>query len=336
MNRNIFSVVLCVLPLMRSFQAEAQQPKSIPRIGYLSRDLHPADSRAPTPRNLEAFRQGLQELGYIEGKNIIVEYRYAEGRFERWPALAEELVRLKVEIIVANDFTTVRAARKVTTTIPIIVTGGMDPVGSGFVASLARPGGNVTGLTSLAVELVGKRLGLVKEIVPKVSRFAFLTPDAETVASKAMFEDGQAAAKALGIKFQLVEAKGQDLDIDGAFRVVVKERIGAVITSPSPRLSLSLHRKKILQLLEQNRMPAIHPSPEWVDGGGLMYYGANFPDLHRRAATYVEKILKGAKPADLPVEQPTKFELVINLKAAKQIGVTIPPNVLARANNVIK
>ena len=336
MNRNIFSVVLCVLPLMRSFQAEAQQPKSIPRIGYLSRDLHPADSRAPAPRNLEAFRQGLQELGYIEGKNIIVEYRYAEGRFERWPALAEKLVRLKVEIIVANDFTTVRAARKVTTTIPIIVTGGMDPVGSGFVASLARPGGNVTGLTSLAVELVGKRLELLKEVVPKVSRFAFLTPDAEAAASKAMFEDGQAAAKTLGVKFQLVEVKGQDPDIDGAFRVMVNERIGAVITSPAPRFNLSLHRKRILQLLEKARTPAIHPSAEWVDAGGLMYYGANTPDLHRRAAIYVDKILRGAKPADLPVEQPTKFDLAINLKAARQIGLTIPPNVLARADKVIK
>src|SRR5262249_13038178 len=200
----------------------------------------------------------------IEGKNIIVEYRYAEGRFERWPALAEELVRLKVEIIVANDFTTVRAARKVTTTIPIIVTGGMDPVGSGFVASLARPGGNVTGLTSLAVELVGKRLELLKEVVPKVSRFTFLTPDAEAAASKAMFEDGQAAAKTLGVKFQLVEVKGQDPDIDGAFRVMVNERIGAVITSPAPRFNLSLHRKRILQLLEKARTPAIHPSAEWV------------------------------------------------------------------------
>jgi putative tryptophan/tyrosine transport system substrate-binding protein len=336
MKTKITLLTLCAMLLVLCLPAAAQQVKSVPRIGYLSRDLHPADSRAPAPRNLEAFRQGLRELGYIEGKNIIVEYRYAEGRFERWPALAEELVRLKVEIIVANDFTTVRAARKASAIIPIVVTGGMDPVGSGFVASLARPGGNVTGLTGLSVELVGKRLELLKEVVPKVSRFAFLTPDADTAASKAMFEDGQAAAKTLGVKFQLVEVKGQDPDIDGAFRVVVKERIGALITSPSPRLSLSLHRKKILQLLEQNRMPAIHPSPEWVDAGGLMYYGANFPDLHRRAATYVDKILKGANPADLPVEQPTKFELVINLKAAKQIGVTIPPNVLARANNVIR
>jgi putative ABC transport system substrate-binding protein len=315
--------------------AEAQQPGKVARIGYLSRDLHPADSRAPAPRNLEAFRQGLQELGYIEGKNIIIEYRYADLRFERLPALAEELVRLKVEIIVAESFTTVRAVRKVTTTIPIVVTGGMDPVGSGFVASLSRPGGNVTGLSNYSVELLGKRLELLKEVVPKVSRFVFLN-DTDSAPSKAMFKDGQAAAKTLGVKFQLVEVKAQDPDFESAFRVMVKERIGAVITSPSPRLSLSLHRKRILQLLEQARMPAIHPSAAWVEAGGLMYYGANIPDLYRRAATYVDKILKGTKPADLPVEQPMKFDFVINLKAAKQIGLAVPPNVLARADKVIK
>jgi putative tryptophan/tyrosine transport system substrate-binding protein len=336
MNKKFVCFALTVLRLALGVPAEAQQAKSVPKIGYLSRDLHPSDSRAPAPRNLEAFRQGLRELGYVEGKNIIVEYRYAEGRFERLPALAEELVRLKVEIIVAEVFTTVRAVRKVSTTIPIVVTGGIDPVESGFVASLARPGGNVTGLTTLSRELVGKRLELLKEVVPKVSRFAFLTPDAETAASKAMFEDGQAAAKTLGVKFQLVEVKGQDPDIDGAFRVMIKERIGAVITSPSPRLTLSLHQKSILQLLEQNRMPAIHPNVAFIDDGGLRYYGANLPDLHGRGATYVDKILKGAKPADLPVEQPTKFDLIINLKVARQIGLTIPPNVLARADRVIK
>ena len=321
--------------LLTTVSAEAQQTKNAPRIGYLSRELHPSDSRAPAPRNLEAFRQGLQELGYIEGKNIIIEYRYAEGRLERLPALAEELVRLKVDIIIADNFTTVRAFRKVTTTIPIVVTGGIDPVQSGFVASLARPGGSVTGLSNFAVELLGKRLELLKEVVPKVTRFAFLN-DAEGASSKAMFDDAQVAAKTLGVKFQLVEVKAQDPDIDGAFRVMVKERVGGLITSSSPRLNFTLYRKKILQLLEQARMPAIHPSAEWVDAGGLMYYAANIPDLYRRAATYIDKILKGAKPADLPVEQPTKFELVINLKTAKQIGVTIPPNVLTRADRVIK
>jgi putative ABC transport system substrate-binding protein len=334
-KRIITTLALCALLIAHSFPADAQQPKSIPRIGYLSREIHPSDSRAPAPVNLEAFRQGLQELGYIEGKNIIIEYRYAEGRFERLPALAEELVRLKVDIIIADNFITVRAFRKVTTSIPIVVTGGNDPVTSGFVASLARPGGNVTGLSNFAVELLGKRLELLREVVPKVVHFAFLN-DAESASSKAMFDDAQVAAKTLGVKFQLVEVKAQDPDIDGAFRVMVKERIGALIMSSSPRLNFSLYRKKILQLLEQAHMPAMHPTVEWVNAGGLMYYGANIPDLYRRAASYVDKILKGAKPADLPVEQPTKFDFVINLKAAKQIGLVIPPNVLARADRVIR
>ena len=335
MRKKVSRLVMCALFLALSDPAQAQQTKSIPRIGYLSRDLHPSDSRAPAPVNLEAFRQGLRELGYIEGKTIIIEYRYAEGRFERLPALAEELVRLKVDIIVADNFTTVRAIRKVTTTIPIVVTGGQDPVGSGFVASLARPGGNVTGLTSLVVELLGKRLGLLKEVVPKVSRFAFLN-DTESLSSKATFEDAQVTAKTLGVKFQLVEVKAQDPDFDGAFRVMVKERIGALITPTSPRLALSLHRKRIVQLLEQARMPAIHSSAEWIDAGGLMYYGANIPDLYRRAAVHVDKILKGQKPADIPVEQPMKFELIISLIAAKKIGLTVPPNVLVRADRVIR
>jgi len=334
MMKRLLWLVSLLLLAIGTF-AEAQQAGKVARIGYLSRDLHPSDSRAPSDRRIEAFREGLRQLGYIEGKNIIIEYRYAEGRFERLPALAEELVRLKVEIIVADNFITVRAVRKVTTTIPIVVTGGMDPIESGFVASLARPGGNVTGLSNLTLELIGQRLELLKEVVPRVSRFAFLN-DTESLSSKAMFEDAQVTAKTLGVKFQLVEVKAQDPDIDGAFRFMVKDRIGAVITSPNPRLGLSLHRKRILQLLEQARMPAIHPSAEWVDAGGLMYYGANIPDLYRRAAIYVDKILKGANPADLPVEQPTKFEFIVNLKAAKQIGVTIPPNVLARADRVIK
>jgi ABC-type uncharacterized transport system substrate-binding protein len=251
------------------------------------------------------------------------------------PALAEELVRLKVDIIVADTSTSARTAQKITTTIPIVIAAGADPTGRAGVASLARPGGNVTGLTSYSPELLGKRVELLKEVVPKVSRFAFLN-DAGGVASKAMFKDAQVAAQALGIKLQLVEVKDQDPDIDGAFRAIVKERIGGLVTSSSPRLNLSLHRKRILELLAKNRIPAVHPTVTFMDDGGLMYYGANVSDLNRRAATYVDKLLKGAKPADLPVEQPQKFELVINLKAAKQIGLTIPPNVLARADKVIK
>jgi len=331
----VVSVLVLVLLLAVAIKADAQQTKSVPKIGYLSRDLHPSDSRAATPVNLEAFRHGLRELGYVEGKNIVIEYRFAEGRFERLPALAEELVRLKVDIIVTDVFTSARAVRKVTTTIPIVVTGGTDPVGTGLVVSLARPGGNVTGLTGYTVELLGKRLELMKEAVPKVSRVGFLN-DVESTGSKAMFDDAQGAAKSFGIKFQLVEVKAQDPDIDGAFRLMVKDRIGAVIISPSPRLGLSLHRKKILRLVEQNHMPAMYGSVGWVEDGGLMYYGPNTADLARRGATYVDKILKGTKPADLPVEQPTKFQFIINLKAAKQIGLTIPPNVLARADKVIR
>ena len=205
----------------------------------------------------------------------------------------------------------------------------------GFWLVSPTRGGNVTGLSNYAVELLGKRLELMKEVVPKVSAFAFLN-DTDGAGSKAMFKNADVAAKSLGVKFQLIEVKAANPDLDGAFRVIIKERIGAVITSPSPRLGLTLYRKRILELLEQNRILAIHPSVPWVEDGGLMYYGANIPDLFRRAATYVDKILKGTKPADLPVEQPTKFELITNLKTAKQIGLTIPPNVLARADKVIR
>jgi putative ABC transport system substrate-binding protein len=333
MRKRFFGFALCTMLFALCVSAEAQQPKSVPRIGFLSRDLHPSDSRAPLPRNLEAFRQGLQQLGYVEGKNIFIEYRFAEGRFERFPALAEEVVRLKVDIIVADSCLLARAAKKATTMVPIIVTNCANL--EGLIASLARPGGNVTGLTNLTAELLGKRVELLRETVPKVSRFAFLN-DAEGVASKSMFKDAQVAVQALGVKLQLVEVKAPNPDLEGAFRVMVKERIGALVTSPAPLISLRLHQKKIVELLEQARMPAIHPSVSWIDAGGLMSYGANSPDMFRRAATYVDKILKGAKPADLPVEQPMKFELIINLKAAKQIGLTIPPNVLARADRVIK
>jgi ABC-type uncharacterized transport system substrate-binding protein len=336
MKAKILVYALPVLILSTIHLAEAQQPKGVPRIGVLSRGLHPSDSREPSPHNFEAFRQGLRELGYIEGKNIIIESRYAEGRFERFPALAEELVLLKVEIIVVDSFTTASAVKKVTTTIPIVVAGGATQIGSGLVASLARPGGNVTGLTNISTELLGKRLELLKEVVSKVTRFAFLS-DSDSEGSKAMFKETQVAAQTLGVKFQLVEVKAQDNpDFDGAFRLMAKERIGAIIISPSPRLNLSLHQKRILELLEQARMPAMHPNVSWMDDGGLMYYGANSRDLYRRAATYVDKILKGEMPADLPVEQPKKFEFIINLKTAKQIGLTIPPNVLARADKVFK
>ena len=282
---------------------------------------------------MEFFRQGLRELGYIEGKNLIIEYRYAEGRPERLPALAEELVRLKVDIIVTDTAAPARAARKATSTIPIVMVSAGNPIQAGLVASLARPGGNVTGLTGLTSELHGKRVELLKEVVPKVTRFAFLDDDDRVEQSP--FKYAQEAAQTLAVRLDRVEVKTANPDFDGAFRMMAKERVGAVITSAG-FLSTTLHRKKILELLEQARIPAIHAEQSWVDDGGLMYYGVNSSDLYRRAATYVDKILKGTKPADLPVEQPTKFEFVINLKTAKQIGLTIPPNVLARADRVIR
>ena len=329
MNRKVFGGGLCAMLLALSVSVEAQQPAAkVSRIGFLT-----TGGEAASALRVEAFRQGLRELGYVEGKNIIIEYRYAEGRFERLPELAEELVRLKVDVLVVSSITVVRTARKVTATIPIVVAGAGDPIGSGLVATLARPGGNVTGLYIYSPELIGKRLELLKEVVPKVSRFAFLN-DTDSTASKSMFKDAQVAAQALAVQFQLIEVKGPNPDLEGAFQVMVKERIGALITSPGALITF--HLKKILELVEQNRIPAIHPDQQWVNAGGLMSYGANLVDLYHRAATYVDKILKGAKPADLPVEQPTKFELVINLKTAKQIGLTISPNVLARADRVIK
>ena len=334
MKNKFIGLALMLLLSALGVAAEAQQPGKVARIGYLSRDLHPADSRAPAPRNLEAFRQGLRELGYVEGKNITIEYRYADGRNERLPALAEELVRLRVDIIVADSIASARAAKKVASTIPIVMASVGDPIVAGLLSSLAQPGGNITGTTDYSAALLGKRLELLKEVVPKVSRFAFLN-DESSATSKPMFKEGEAAAQALGVKLQLIEVKFPDPDLEGAFRAMAKERIGALITG-SGTLGSSLHRKKILQLVEQARMPVIYTTEPWVTAGGLMYYGANDPDLFRRAATFVDKILKGAKPADLPVEQPMKFDLGINLKAAKQIGLTMPPNVLARADKVIK
>ena len=334
MRAKILVYALPILILAIIHLAEAQQPAGkIPRIGFLSRELHPSDSRAAETRYLEFFRQGLRELGYIEGKNLIIEYRYADGRPERLPALAEELVRLKVDIIVTDTAASARGARKATSTIPIVMVSAGNPIQAGLVASLARPGGNVTGLTGLISELHGKRVEILKEVVPKVTRFAFLDDDDRVEQSP--FKYAQEAAQALGVKLQRIEVKTSDPDLDRAFRMLAKERVGAVMTTAS-FISTTLPRKRILELVEQNRMPAIHPNTVWMDDGGLMYYGAHSPDLYRRAAIFVDKILKGAKPADLPVEQPTKFEFVINLKAAKQIGLTIPPNVLARADKIIK
>ena len=329
MIRRIFSLVLGALLLAWSHPAGAQQPAGkVPRIGFLT----PASASDPlTALRLDAFRQGLRDLGYVEGKNINIEYRYAEGKFERVQELADELVRLKIDVLVVSDSRTARAAKKLNATIPIVVTNIGDL--SGLVASLARPGGTVTGLYQYSPELLGKRLELLKEVVPKVTRFAFLY-DTASAGVRPMFKDAQLAAKALGVQFQVVEVNAQNLDFESAFRVMVKERVDALITEATPLLNF--HRKRILELVEQNRIPAMHSVQEWANTGGLMSYGSNRVEPYRRIAVYVDKILKGAKPADLPVEQPTKFELVINLKAAKQLGLTIPPNVLVRADRVIK
>ncbi len=289
-------------------------------------------SPAANATRIEALRQGLRELGYVEGKNIIIEWRYAEGKVDRLPSLAAQLVHLKVDLIVTAASPPTRAAKELTRTIPIVMAFDDDPVGSGFVASLARPGGNVTGLSSLALEIGGKQLELLKEIIPRLSRVAIL--GTSTVPQYAnVVKEIDLGAKAVDVKVQHLDVLNAS-DLENAFGAASKALAGAVLVIGSP--ILNSHRTQIVALAAKSRFPAIYSRPEYVQDGGLLYYGTSFPDLFRRAATYVDKILKGAKPADLPIEQPTKFELIINMKAAKQIGLTIPPNVLARADKVIK
>jgi putative ABC transport system substrate-binding protein len=310
--------------------AEAQQAAKVARIGYLSPNL------ASSPHLRDAFVQGLRDLGYVEGRNVVIEYRDAEAKLERLPALAAELVALKVDVIFVGGGTRVTlAAMQATKTIPIVFTGVGDPVESGLVTSLARPGGNVTGLSSLGPELVGKRLELLKQAVPGVDRVAVLwLPGAlGERTDKDMLTGADVAARALGVRLQFVEARGPD-EFARAFSDMSSARAGALTVLPSNRF-LREHRR-LVDLAAENRLPAVYTSREFVDAGGLMSYGANSVDLHRRAATYVDKILKGAKPGDLPVEQPRKFELVINLKAAKALGLTIPPSLLQRADQVIE
>jgi putative tryptophan/tyrosine transport system substrate-binding protein len=329
MKKNISYIAMGVLLCVLSIRVEAQQPiVKIPRIGFLTTA---SASDPQTTLRLNAFRQGLRDLGYFERKNINIEYRYAEGRFERLPELAEELVRLRVEILVVSSATVARAVQKSNVTIPIVAANMGDLVG--LVENLARPGSNVTGLTHISIELLGKRLELLKEVLPKVSRFMFLD-DATTYGYKGVAKETQSAAKALGVQLQVIDVTASNSRIENVFQTMVKERIGGFIIEATGRINLQ--QKKILALAEQNRLPAMHSDEEWVRAGGLMSYGTNLADLYRRAPTYVDKILKGAKPGDLPVEQPMKFDLVINLKAAKRIDVTIPPEVLARANRVIR
>jgi putative ABC transport system substrate-binding protein len=308
--------------------AEAQQPAKIPRIGYLT----PGSLSSQSFRT-EAFRQGLREHGYVEGKNIVIEYRYAEGKFDRLPALAAELVRVKVDIIITGGASATRAAKEATVRIPIVMTQAGDPVGSGFIASLARPGGNITGLSTLSPELSGKRLELLKEIIPKLSRVAVFGTSTLPGYTQSLREVDLAAG-AFGVKLQYLDVLSPK-DIETAFRAASKGRAEAVLMMVAGTIA-GAHRIQILELAVKSRLPVIYGGRAFAEAGGLMTYGVNNTDLDRRAATYVDKILKGAKPADLPVEQPTKFEFIINLKAAKQIGLTIPPSVLARADKVIK
>jgi putative ABC transport system substrate-binding protein len=310
--------------------AEAQQPKKVPRIAFLAGGSRSGDSLL-----IETFWQRMKELGYIEGKNIAAEYRFAEGALERLPNYAAELVRLNVDIIVAPG-SGARAAKRATNTIPIVITYG-DPVESGLVASLAHPGGNVTGLSGFVSELGGKQLELLKEAFPKVSLVAVLwwnqTNPSGIGQDALLLGEMKVAAGALRVTLQALELRSLD-DFEPAFSAIKGERANAVIVLRNPLTTT--HRTRIVDFAAKSRLPAMYGDKEFVDAGGLMSYGVNIADLWGRAATYVDKILKGAKPADLPVEQPTKFELIINLKAAKQIGVTIPPNVLARADKVIK
>ena len=306
---------------------EAQQGKKVPRIGFLS-TLSSADFQSLYSPRHDAFRQGLRDLGYVEGKNIIVEYRWAEGKIERLPDLATELVRLNVALIVTATTPGILAIKKASGTIPIVFASISDPVASGFVDSLARPGGNMTGLTILAPELSGKRLELLKESFPNVRRVAILwNPDAEVN----VFKGTQAAASALGLQLHSLEVRTAN-DFESAFQAAVRDH--ALLTVPTP--IVNNHQSGIIQFAAKNRLPAMYAVPEFTDAGGLMSYAPSYTALYHRAAWYVDKILKGAKPADLPVEQPTKFELWINLKTAKQIGVTIPDSVLFRADKVIK
>jgi putative ABC transport system substrate-binding protein len=328
-TRRAFLGTLVGALLKAPFAAEAQQAAKVARVGYLAANL------TASPHLREAFLQGLRDLGYVEGRNVVIEYRDAEGKYERFPALAAELVALKVDVIVVTSTPAAVAVKQATRTIPIVFTWAADPVGSGLVTSLARPGGNVTGSSQLALDLVGKRLELLKQVVPGASRVAALWHPGDYVErmEKDMLMETDRAARALGLRLQVVEARGRE-DFERAFSEMTRASADAV-TVLSTNIFF-IERRRIVDLAAKHRLPAVYQSRENVDAGGLMSYGPSVGDLHRRAATYVDKILKGAKPADLPVEQPTKFELVINLKTAKALGLTIPPSVLGRADEIIQ
>ena len=327
MKKRIFSFALSAMLIALCLPAHAQQLAKLPRIGWLT-----GAPFSGNPERREAFRQGLHELGYVERKNIVIEWRTTDGKRDRYAAVLAELLRLKVDVIVTGGPISVRRAKEVTVTIPIVMAQDTDPVGSGFAASLAAPGGNITGLSTVSPEISGKRLELLKEIVPRLSRVAVLGTSTEPANTQTLKET-ELAARAFGLKLQYLEVLDPK-DIETAFRSASKGRAEAVLALPST--VTASHRTEIVDLTVKSRLPAMYYSAEWVEVGGLMTYGASLNDLYRRDAAYVDKILKGRKPADIPVEQPKKFEFIINLKAAKQIGLTIPPNVLARADRVIK
>ncbi|HKY08207.1 MAG TPA: ABC transporter substrate-binding protein [Candidatus Binatia bacterium] len=319
----MFAIVLTFT--FAGLEARAEQTKNIPRIGFLSPTSD--DSR------VEAFRQGLRELGYADGRNIAIEYRWADGNFERLPQLAIDLVRLKVDIMVAVVTQASLAAKKATSTIPIVMIGVADPEGSALVASLARPGANITGTSSMTAEIVGKQFELLKDTLPKIARVAALWNPANPIFQGIQRKQAENAARALSVQLQIVEARGPE-EIDRAFGALSRDRARALIILNDP--VFTAERKRIAELAGKYRIPSVSGTLEYTEAGGLMAYGPSFPEMYKRAAAYVDKILKGTKPADLPVERPTKFEFVIHLKAAKQIGLTVPPDVLARADKVIR
>jgi len=326
--KKIFRLIAIIAALVGcGAVANAQQPEKVPRVGYLS-----PSSRSTQKHLVEALQQGLRVLGWIEGQNITIEYRWAEGKYERLPDLAAELVRLRVDVIYANSGPAALAAKRATSSVPIVFETLGDPVSAGLVASLARPGGNLTGVSGLGPELSGKQIELLKEVAPRLTRVAVLANPSNKMATAALRET-EIAARLLGVKFQVLEVSEPD-KLEGAFSAITRERAGALMVLADPMFGTQ--RKRILGLVEKSRLPAIYVETGWVQAGGLMSYSPSLPEQFRKAAVFVDKILKGAKPADLPVEQPTKFELIINLKTAKQIGLTIPPNVLTRADKVIK
>ena len=331
MSKKVIRLTLSAMLFALSFPADAQQPAKVPRIGYVSGSGDPK-----TPGLLvEGFRQGLRDLGYIEGKNILVEYRYTiEAGLDQIPGLVAELVRLKVDVLVATSAQPIRAAKQATKTIPIVIVSPIDPVAAGFVDSLARPGGNITGVVRLTRELSGKRLELLKEAVPRISRVGVLWDGNAAPGPAIAFKEYEAAARGLKLEFQSLEVRGPAPDLDGAFQAAAKGRANALIVVRNA--TVDPHLKRIVDFTIKNRLPSVWEGSEFVEAGGLMSYSSDDPANYRRAAYHVDKILKGAKPADLPVEQPTKFEFIINLKTAKQIGLTIPQSLLYRADKVIR